>query len=71
MEEDLIITKAKYIMSKKYDESSKSWINDKNNTILANIDGHDWSEPLDESNSFYVEIMKRVDAGTLTIEAAD
>ena len=52
MEEDLIITKAKYIMSKKYDESSESWINDKNNTILANIDGHDWSVPLDESNSF-------------------
>lgn len=65
------ITKAKYFMSKKYDESSKSWVNDKNESIHATIDGQEWSLPLVEGNRHYDEIMRQVAEGTLTIEAAD
>ena len=65
------ITKAKYFMSKKYDESSKSWVNDKNESILATIDGQEWSLPLVEGNRHYDEVMRQVAKGTLTIEAAD
>ena len=65
------ITKAKYVMSKKYDESSKSWVNDKNNSIIATIDGQEWSLPLVEGNRYYDEVMRQVAKGTLTIEAAD
>jgi len=65
------ITKAKYVMSKKYDESSKSWVNDENESITATIDGQEWSVPLNEGNRHYDEIMKQVAEGTITIEAAD
>ena len=65
------ITKAKYVMSKKYDESSESWVNDKNESIIATIDGQEWSVPLIEGNRHYDEIMKQVSEGTITIEAAD
>ena len=58
-------------MSKKYDESSKSWVNDKNNSIIATIDGQEWSLPLVEGNRYYDEVMRQVAKGTLTIEAAD
>ena len=58
-------------MSKKYDESSKSWVNDKNKSVLATIDGQEWSVPLSEGNRHYSEIMRKVAEGTLTIEAAD
>jgi len=65
------ITKAKYVMSKKYDESSKSWVNNENESITATIDGQEWSVPLIEGNRHYSEIMRKVAEGTLTIEAAD
>jgi len=65
------ITKAKYVMSKKYDESSESWVNDENESITATIDGQEWSLPLAEGNRHYDEIMRQVAEGTLTIEAAD
>tara|TARA_R100000781_G_scaffold7835_1_gene7392 strand:- start:176 stop:379 length:204 start_codon:yes stop_codon:yes gene_type:complete len=65
------ITKAKYVMSKKYDESSKSWVNDENESIIATIDGQEWSLPLVEGNRHYDEILRQVAEGTLTIEAAD
>ena len=58
-------------MSKKYDESSKSWVNDENESIIATIDGQEWSVPLVEGNRHYFEIMRQVAEGTLTIEAAD
>ena len=58
-------------MSKKYDESSKSWVNDKNKSVLATIDGQEWSVPSVEGNRHYDEIMRQVAEGTLTIEAAD
>jgi len=40
-------------------------------SIKATIDGQVMYVPLDEDNTHYREIMRQVDAGTLTIEAAD
>ena len=39
--------------------------------IICEIDGIVSHVPLDLENRHYVEIMKRVDAGELTIEPAD
>ena len=44
---------------------------DLNNSIAATIDGKQISVPLDTANRHYVEILKQVEAGTLTIEEAD
>jgi len=42
-----------------------------NISILAVIDGENWSVPLDPANRHYAEIMRQVEAGTLTIQDAD
>ena len=42
-----------------------------NSCIKATIDGQALSVPLDPANRHYAEILKQVDAGTLTIAAAD
>ena len=39
--------------------------------IQATIDGQEMSVPLDEANRHYFEIMRQVEAGTLTIAEAD
>jgi len=39
--------------------------------IIATIDGTEMSVPLDPDNRHYAEIMRQVDAGTLTIEEAE
>ena len=39
--------------------------------INATIDGVEMSVPLEPANRHYAEIMRQVDAGTLTIEDAD
>ena len=39
--------------------------------INATIDGIEMSIPLDPANRHYAEIMKQVEAGTLTIAPAD
>ena len=39
--------------------------------IKAVIDGLEMYVPLDPSNRHYAEIMRQVEAGTLTIEPAD
>ena len=44
---------------------------DKVVSILATIDGELCSVPLAEGNRHYVEIMKQVKEGTLTIKDAD
>ena len=45
---------------------------DGNNTaIQATIDGTTMSVPLDPANRHYAEIMRQVDAGTLTIQEAE
>jgi hypothetical protein len=45
--------------------------NTKNVCIKATIDGQDCSVPLAPGNRHYDEIMKQVEAGTLTIADAD
>ena len=46
-------------------------ISGENGSIQATIDGQEWSVPLDPANRHYAEILKQVEAGTLTIEEAD
>ena len=55
------ITKAKYF--KDFDG--------KNVSVNATIDGQDMSVPMDTANRHYAEILKQVEAGTLTIQEAD
>ena len=40
-------------------------------SIKATIDGTEMSVPLDPANRHYAEILRQVDAGTLTITDAD
>jgi hypothetical protein len=42
-----------------------------NVSIRATIDGQEMSVPLDPANRHYAEIMRQVEAGTLTIAPAD
>jgi hypothetical protein len=42
-----------------------------NSNIKATIDGQEMSVPLDPTNRHYAEILKQVEAGTLTIADAD
>jgi len=46
-------------------------IDGENISIKAVIDGINYSIPLDPDNRHYAEILKQVEAGTLTIEDAD
>ena len=48
-----------------------SELSDTNDNIKATIDGQIMFVPLDPDNRHYAEILKQVDAGTLTIAAAD
>jgi len=57
---EMTITNAKYNSS--YGE---------NVSINATIDGLEMSVPLDPGNRHYAEIMRQVDAGTLTIADAE
>jgi len=43
----------------------------RNVSIQATIDGQELSVPLDPANRHYAEIMRQVEAGTLTIQDAD
>ena len=40
-------------------------------SIMATIDGVKCGVPMDTANRHYVEILKQVEAGTLTIKDAD
>ena len=42
-----------------------------NMAIQATIDGQEMSVPLDPANRHYAEILRQVNAGTLTIADAD
>ena len=42
-----------------------------NTSIRATIDGQELFVPLDPANRHYAEIMRQVEAGTLTIAEAD
>ena len=49
----------------------KDPLSDKTDVIKATIDGTVMFVPLDPSNRHYAEILKQVEAGTLTIQEAD
>jgi len=57
----MTITTAQYIA----DEDGNS------STIKATIDGQEMFVPLDPANRHYAEILKQVEAGTLTVAAAE
>ena len=59
---DANITGAKYIA----DEATNE-----NVAIKATIDGTELSVPLDPANRHYAEILRQVEAGTLTIQEAE
>ena len=58
--ENMTITSAQYVQSDGVTVA-----------IKAIIDGTSWSVPLDPANRHYAEIMRQVEAGTLTIQDAD
>jgi len=60
MENVMIITNAKYIQ-----------FDSVNCTVQATIDGQYISVPLDPANRHYAEILRQVEAGTITIADAD
>ena len=60
--DNMIITSAQYLTDSMSNEVS---------SIKATIDGITMSVPLDPANRHYAEIMRQVDAGTLTIADAD
>ena len=60
MDNEMNITSAQYV----------AW-DGVNDSITATIDGVEWSIPLVAGNSHYDEIMRQVEAGTLTIQDAD
>ena len=42
-----------------------------NSSVQATIDNQELSVPLDPANRHYAEIMRQVEAGTLTIQEAE
>jgi len=60
MENNMDITTAQY----------QADIDGNNSNIKATIDGQELSVPLDPANRHYAEILKQVEAGTLTIADA-
>ena len=61
----MIISSAQYVSSVNPDGSSE------NTAIKATIDGQELFVPLDPANRHHAEIMRQVDAGTLTIQDAE
>jgi hypothetical protein len=61
MEDNMNITSAQY----------NADMDGNNSCIKATIDGQELSVPLDPANRHYAEILKQVEAGTLTIADAE
>jgi len=61
MENNMNITSAQYLV----DEDELNFC------IKATIDGQEMFVPLDPANRHYAEILKQVEAGTLTVADAD
>jgi hypothetical protein len=61
MENNMDITTAQY----------QADMDGNNSNIKATIDGQEMSVPLDPANRHYAEILKQVEAGTLTIADAE
>ena len=49
----------------------KQIVKGENAAIKATIDGKEYFVPLDPANRHYAEILKQVEAGTLTIKDAE
>ena len=62
MDSSMSITNAKY---------NKDYLTNANCSINCVADGQTVSVPLDPANRHYAEILRQVEAGTLTIAAAD
>ena len=62
MENNMNITTAQYVADPIFGNNSG---------IKATIDGQEMSVPLDPANRHYAEILKQVEAGTLTIADAE
>ena len=66
------ITSAQYVKEKSFDaDTNQDVLVGENKKIRATINGVEMSVPLAVGNRHYDEIMRQVDAGTLTIAAAD
>lgn len=66
------ITSAKYLKEKSFDaDTNQDVLVGENKKIRATINGVEMSVPLAVGNRHYDEIMRQVDAGTLTIADAD
>ena len=61
MENSMNITSAQY----------QADMDGNNSSVQATIDGQEMSVPLDPANRHYAEILKQVEAGTLTVADAD
>jgi hypothetical protein len=61
MENNMNITTAQYTAD----------MDGNNSSVKATIDGQEMSVPLDPANRHYAEILKQVEAGTLTIADAE
>lgn len=59
--DEINITFAQYVNDEFTNEAS---------SVQATIDGVEYSVPLDPGNRHYAEIMRQVDAGSLTIQEA-
>ena len=59
------------IKNAKYQKAPLDNPDKKNTHIVAEIDGVQWTIPMDENNRHYAEILKQVEAKTLTIADAD
>ena len=61
MEQEMNITQAQYLPND---------ISPEPQAIQATIDGVEMSVPLDPANRHYAEILRQVEAGTLTVQEA-
>ena len=66
---EMNITSAQYL-SRTINDSVDGEVTE-NVCIVANIDGEELAIPLKEGNRHYDEIMRQVEAGTLTIAEAE
>lgn len=64
MEDKINITSAQYVIAHEMGETEA-------NLIIATVDGVEMTIPLDPTNRHYAEILRQVEAGTLTIADAE
>tara|TARA_B100001093_G_scaffold513554_1_gene585723 strand:+ start:1148 stop:1336 length:189 start_codon:yes stop_codon:yes gene_type:complete len=55
----------------KYQKAPLDNPDNKNTDVVTEIDGVQWTIPIDENNRHYAEILKQVTDGDLTIADAD